>query len=184
MEHAPQPQPRCRRIWAALCLGIAAVAIGYFLQARFQSTNPKNQARLNQPLPSMIVEAAGSPIDLKHFVQGLRCVIVFHSPTCGICKEMLPALRPFPPELRLILVNESENREGSEISVFPGAASFHDRHHILSRSFGIASLPIMLFVDEAGVLRNGLAGRHRRDFVQEQLKNFATDLNPESGQNP
>jgi thioredoxin-related protein len=184
MEHSPQPQPRGQRIWAALCLGIGIVAVGCFLQVQIQSSTPKNRVLLNQPLPSMIVEAAGVNTDLKSFVRGLRCLIVFHSPSCQICREMLPALRPFPPELRLILVNESRDRESSEASNFPGAAVFQDRHRILSHSFGATSLPIMLFVDENGVLRNGLTGGHTRNFVQEQLKLFATVHKPEAGRNP
>jgi hypothetical protein len=132
----------------------------------------------------MIVQASGADIDLKSVIDGLRSVIVFHSPSCRICREMLPALKPFPPELRLILVNESQNQESLAISDFPGAAVFQDRHRVLSRFFGGTALPVMLFVDESGMLRNGLAGRHAWNFVQEQLKNFASDYQPVSGQNP
>ena len=124
MEHSPQPQSRCRRIWAALCLGIGIVAVGYFLQVQIRSGTPKNRVLLNQPLPSMIVEAAGEDTNLKSFARGLRCVIVFHSPSCRICREMLPALRPFPPELRLILVNESRDQGNSGSIQFPGRGRF------------------------------------------------------------
>jgi len=132
----------------------------------------------------MIVDAAGVAINLKSLTHGLRSVIVFHSPSCRICREMLPALKPFPPELRLLLVNESPEQENLALSDFPGAAVFQDRDRILARSFGTIALPVMLFVDEDGVLRNGLAGRHQPNFVREQIELFASDHQTESGQNP
>ena len=183
-ESSPHPVTRRRRIWAALCLGIGIVTAGYYLGLQIQTKTQEEKVRLSRPLPAMIVEAAGAEIDLKRFIQGLRCVIVFHSPSCRICKEMLPALRPFPSGLRLILVNESQNQDSAAISDFPGASVFQDRHRILSRYFGITPLPVMLFVDESGVLRNGLAGQHSWNYVREQIKNFASDHSQASGSNP
>jgi hypothetical protein len=172
-----------RRILAALCLGIGIVAAGYFLRLQIQSNTQRHNVRLNQPLPAMIVETVGATVDLRSITHGLRCVIVFHSPSCRICREMLPALKPFPPELRLLLVSESHEQESPALSGFPNASVFQDRNRLLARSFGTIALPVMLFVDEYGVLRNGLAGRHQPSFVREQIRLFASDHQTESEQN-
>ena len=162
-----------RRAIAVLCLVLGISAAVCLMWIHSDPAGPYSLARLDQPLPSLVVDASGVKVDLKKFAEGVRCIIVFYSPSCRICREVLPALRPFPPALRLIMVNEAPDQEGSEISGFPNAALFHDRWRALSRSFAAAALPTILFVDEDGILRDGLAGSHGREFVQQKLKEFA-----------
>jgi len=162
-----------RRFIAALGLAAAVVAAGYFLWIRLQSANPQSQVRMNRPLPPRVVASADAAVDLRTFAAGARRVIVFYSPACHICKEVLPALQPFPSNLQLIMVRESSDLNGLDISGFPDAALFHDRWHVLSRAFTAVALPTFLFVDGSGVLRDGLVGRHERIFIQQKLKEFA-----------
>jgi hypothetical protein len=162
-----------RRILAALGLAAAMVAAGYFLWIRVQSTSPQSRARINRPLPPLVVASAGAEVDLRAFAAGARRVIVFYSPACHICKEVLPSLQPFPSNLRLIMVTESSDPNDPDIAGLPATALFYDRWRVLSRVFSAAALPTFLFVDGSGVLRGGLVGRHERLFVQQKLKEFA-----------
>lgn len=163
-----------RRIVAALCLVAAAIG-AVLLKIKLEAGSAKKNLliRMDHPLPSLAVEDSDGTVDLKTFVSGTRSVIVFYSPSCRICKKVLPALRPFPDTLRLILVNVSTDQGHSEFSEFQGAARFHDKRRILSKSFAAAAVPTILFVDEAGILRDGIVGLYRRGFVQRKLKMFA-----------
>jgi hypothetical protein len=162
-----------RRFIAALALAGAMIAAGYFLWIRLQSASPQLQVRVDRPLPPLVVASADAAVDLRAFAAGARRVIVFYSPSCRICKEVLPALQPFPSNLRLIMVKESSDPNDTDISGLPVTALFHDRWHVLSRAFTAVALPTFLFVDSGGVLRDGLVGRHEKIFIQQKLKEFA-----------
>ncbi len=163
-----------RRIFAALCLAASVLAVAFFiLQPEPGSAHANLLARMDHSLPSLTVENSKGDVDLKTFITGTRSVIVFYSPSCDTCKRALPALLPFPDTLRLILVNESPDAGAYELSGFNRAAQFYDRQRILSRSFAAAVLPAILFVDEAGILRDGIFGFYGRGFVQRKLKSFA-----------
>jgi hypothetical protein len=66
----------------------------------------------------------------------------------------------------------------------PDAAILHDRWNALSRAFTTIALPIFLFVDGNGILRDGLVGRHDRFFVQQKLKEFAMQSGRRVSQQP
>jgi hypothetical protein len=162
-----------RRFLTASGLAAAIAVAGTFLWIRSQSADPHSQVRRNQPLPPLMVASSGTAVDLRTFAAGARRVIVFYSPSCRRCQELLPSLRPFPSSLRLIMVNVSSDLNDPDISGLRPAALFHDRWHVLSRAFTAVSLPVLLFVDGGGVLRDGLVGRHERFFIQKKLKEFA-----------
>jgi thiol-disulfide isomerase/thioredoxin len=170
------PEAR-RRLVAGLCLALVAVAGGFLrIQSEYASAGTNSLARIGYPLPSLTVENSDGVVDLNTFVSGTRSIIVFYSPSCKTCKRVLPALRPFPDMLRLILINVSPHEGNPELPVFGGAARFYDRRKILSRSFAAAGLPTILFVDEAGILRDGIVGLYGRGFVQRKLKDFAKQM--------
>jgi thiol-disulfide isomerase/thioredoxin len=179
MQRSGPPKGKSpRRIFAALCLAASAIAVVFLIfQLEPGSANGNLLARMDHSLPSLAVEDSKGAVDLKTFVSGTRSVIVFYSPSCETCKKVLPALQPFPDTLRLILVNESPDAGAPELSQFHSAAQFCDRRGILSRSFAAAALPTILFVDEAGILRDGIFGFYGREFVQRKLKNFAVHSN-------
>ena len=163
-----------RRAIAAFCLAaaaIAAVLLGIQSDRGSESANPL--ARINYPLPPLIVENSEGAVDLNAFVSGTRSVIVFYSPSCKTCKKVLAALKPVPDAIRLILISESPDEGDSAVTGFRDAVQFHDRRKMISQFFAAAALPTILFVDEAGVLRDGIVGFYRRGFVQRKLQNFA-----------
>ena len=163
-----------QRIAAALCL-IAAVVAAVFLRIQLApgSVDTKLLARIGHPLPALMVEGAEGTLDLGKLASGTRRVIVFYSPSCKTCERVLPALQPFPDPLRLILVNESPDEDSEELSGFPGAAHFYDRQKILSRLFAATALPTILFIDESGILRDGIVGYYERAYIQRKLESFA-----------
>ncbi len=167
---------------AAIGLAVTLLAVGYFLWIRSQSTS--SLARINHPLPPLVVASSGDAVDLRVIAAGARRVIVFYSPFCQACKEVLPCLQPFPPDLRLILVNETSDPEEPEIAGLPATARLHDRWHALSHAFTVAVLPTVLFVDASGILRDGLIGRHKRVVVQEKLREFSLDMDSNASQMP
>ncbi len=164
-----------RRLAAALCL-LAGISVGALLRTwvRTGPADPHTLARIGRPLPPLIVDGSGAAVDLRKIIAGRRGVIVFYSASCRICREELPSLKPFPDELRLIMVSETRtpgDRMGSE---FPDALLFYDRWNVLYRAFALAAVPTIIFIDEDGILRGGLVGSHRREVLQKKLKEFAS----------
>lgn len=164
--------PSRRRIASALCL-LIGVSITAYLRIHFGSAGPHSRPRIGEPLPPLKVDASGVAVDLNKFTAAGKSVIVFYSPSCRICRETLPALRPFPSTLRLIMVSESQAREDSVTLDIPNAMFFYDRWNVLTRSFASTGLPTIVFVDEGGILRDGLVGWHELELVQRKLAEFA-----------
>lgn len=175
MQDSGLVMPRSkRRIFAALCLAAAAAAAVFLriqLAPGYADTNLL--ARIGHPLPALTVENSEGAVNLSRLISGKRSVIVFYSPSCKTCERVLPALQPFPGTLRLILVNESPDEGDKELPGFQDAARFCDRQKSLSRLFAATALPTILFVDESGILRDGIVGFYRHAFVRQKLENFA-----------
>ncbi|MDI9612992.1 MAG: redoxin domain-containing protein [Acidobacteriota bacterium] len=158
-----------RRLLAGAALASGIVAAGYLLQAEIRPAARRPPARLKQPLPPLVVNRDGVDVQLADLIRGKRSVVVFHSRSCGVCREMMPALDPFPPELRLVLVRSEKEEARAAGGVPPGI--YWDRHGAFSRTF--IALPTILFVDEKGILESGITGRRSRAFVRERLERFA-----------
>lgn len=159
-----------RRILAGSVLAAGIFAAGYLLQSEIRSAVRRPPVRLHQPLPPLVVDRDGTDVDLAGLVRGERTVVVFHSPSCGVCREMMPALEQPPPNLRLILVSAEKTEARAASGAPPGF--YWDRHGAFSRTF--AALPTILFVNEKGVLESGITGRRTRAFVRERLERFAS----------
>lgn len=167
-----------RRVVSGLCLLTGVVLAGYarFFWVRGHAPTPSSIARLGKALPPLpVVDISGRLVDVGKASLGSKSIIAFYSASCHVCQVVLPELQPFPPALRLLLVNE-EAGNSSETPNTLGlekALQFHDRDRVLFRSFPMSGLPTILFVDERSVLRDGLAGEHARGLVQKKLKEFA-----------
>lgn len=125
------------------------------------------------PLP--VADASGVVRDARTLGLGSRTVIVFFSPSCEVCKNELPKLKPFPSELGLIMVSEADSEGHDELESLglPYGTIFHDRDHVLERASPLPGLPTVFFLDEQGVLRDGLVGAHNQSVVQQKLSQFA-----------
>jgi len=165
-----------RRVVSGLCLLTAMALAGYarFFWARAHAPTPGSIARLGKVLPPLLVaDASGGLVDVGKASLGSKSIIAFYSASCHVCQVVLPELQPFPSTLRLLLVNEETGNSSQPPYGFEKALQFHDLNHVLSRSFPMSGIPTILFVDEQGVLRDGMVGEHARGLVQEKLREFA-----------
>lgn len=183
-ERTPFPSPGFRavkpkrRILSGVCLSAAILLAGYARVnwVRTHASSPALIARLGSALPPLpVTDASGRLVDVGKLSVGSRTVIAFYSASCHICQAVLPELRPLPAPLRLILVNEETGKPFHAPEGFETALQFRDSNHVLSRSFPMSGVPTILFVDERGILRDGLVGEHARGLLQRKLKEFARE---------
>jgi hypothetical protein len=164
---------------SGLSLLLMTALAGYAGATRFRAhrRDSGSVARLGRQLPSLwVVDAWGNRVDLSKAAVGRRSVIAFYSASCRACQVVLPGLYPFPPELSLFLVSEGgDPRDDSAGSTRAPALLFHDREGVFARSFPMSPLPTIVFVDERGIVRAGLAGERTRDKVQAGLKKFVEE---------
>jgi hypothetical protein len=165
--------PLRRRVKAALFLLVGGgIFLGIKSWTPFGPGDSKTLARIGHPLPPLRVQLSGTAVDLRDITSGRRSVIVFYSPSCQTCRAELPSLRPFPESLLLVMVSESGSAEREGLD-FGDALLCYDRWGVLTRSFAAAALPTIAFVDENGILRDGLLGSHKPGLLQRKLKEFA-----------
>jgi hypothetical protein len=155
------------------------VLAGYAGATRFRAhrSDPGSVARLGRQLPPLwVVDPWGNRVDLSKAAIGRKSVIAFYSASCRACQVVLPGLYPFPPELTLFLVSEGEDPlDDPAGSTHDPALLFYDREGVFARSFSMSPLPTIVFVDESGIVRAGLAGEGTRDRVQAGLKKFVEE---------
>jgi hypothetical protein len=158
---------------------LAALAVGAFARTYWMRRYAPafgTVAQLGKKLPALpVVDEEGRTADLRELVKGTRSIAVFYSATCQVCQLTLPQMLPFPSNLRLIMVNEDAEAPLIHAGMFgfDNPLMFYDREHVLSRSFPMCGVPTILFIDEQGILRDGLIGQHAQKAVQNKLQEFA-----------
>jgi hypothetical protein len=167
-----------RRLSAGLFLLASITLVGYawFFWAGAQIPQAVAIAAIDRELPPLpVVDACGERSDLRDVARGRRSIIVFYSPSCRLCRTVLPELQPFPPSLHLLLVNEGEARPAGQEHPpgFAGALHFRDPNRVLFRSFPMSALPTVLLVDERGILRDAMVGARSHGRLAGRLIAFA-----------
>ena len=175
-----------KRLVAVLSLVILAALVGG-VQWKLHAVAPRRDslAVVGKTLPHLpVVDFAGKTVDLSTLQPGKKKVIAFYSPTCEVCAKELPELQPFPSNLELIMVKEPNQKKQPPVDPFGlgsnGLKPYEDRNGVLTRSFPMAGLPTLLFVDEHGVLRDGMVGAHPRSATQTRLQQFSRQNYPNS----
>jgi len=131
-------------------------------------------ARVGHVAPELRVRLEdGSDARLSSLLQGRRTVVVFHSPECGVCVLTLPALEPFPASLQRFMVDVSGNLAATGRIPATGPRYLAADRPIVQRLFPFSGLPTIVFVDESGVIRAGLAGSQPPGRIQKELLAFA-----------
>ncbi|MHB8380847.1 MAG: methylamine dehydrogenase accessory protein MauD [Candidatus Binataceae bacterium] len=90
--------------------------------------------------------------------RGLGTLLFFLSPTCPVCKKMLPILKSLNASgeqaLHIVLASDGERDEHER---FVAAYNLGDFPYVLSQELGmtyrISKLPYAVLIDEAGVVR-------------------------------
>ncbi len=166
-----------RRAGSVLLLVAALALAGYakFRAASFRQTGSR-VARLNRELPPLpVIDSDGREVELGKVSRGSKSVIVFYSPSCPICRAVLPELRSFPGSLKLLLVREEAGERAGSREAFSIANALHfiDSNRVLLRSFPMSAVPTVLFVDEAGFLREAWVGSRVRGHLAARISAFA-----------
>lgn len=169
-------QPSSRRYVALLVL-VTAVAVLVGAGWRLHGKVPlrTTTVSIGKPLPSIVVaDTAGKRVDLAaQMAGGSRSVVVFYSPSCEVCRQELPQIMPFPPQLQLILVREPGDAGPDPLATGTNGRRFADGDGALKRAFVMPVLPTVLLIDERGIVRDGLVGAHEGRFAQKRLIAFA-----------
>jgi methylamine dehydrogenase accessory protein MauD len=90
--------------------------------------------------------------------RGRGTLLFFLSPTCPVCKKMLPILKSLSTSeessLRIVLASDGEREEHER---FVAAQNLGEFSFVLSQELGmtyrVAKLPYAVLIDEAGVVR-------------------------------
>ena len=120
-----------------------------------------------------LTDLAGRPVNLG--APTPRSTLVFFlSPTCPVCKKLLPALKSAANrERRWLSVVLASDGEADEHQRFVQRAGLEEFPYVLSRELGVtfhvSKLPYAVVLDERGVVRaNGLVN------TREQLETLIT----------
>jgi hypothetical protein len=158
---------------AVLLFGAAGYGVATGTAAR-SGESVTSVARLGRVAPELPVRLEdGTQAKLSTLLKGRRTVVVFHSPACGVCAITLPSLQPFPPSLQLFMVDVSGNAQEAMRSPPESPRHFTADKRFVQRLFPFSGLPTIILLDEAGVIRAGLAGSQPAGRIQEALLAFA-----------
>ncbi len=154
-------------LWAVvICLGVAVLALARQIGILHQRLPPAGALKLAASLavgqPAPVVEVsdfAGQPLAIGAAdPAALDTLLVFVSPSCPVCKSLLPALRAIrrreKPSTKVILASDGPRLEHAD---FIAAESLREFTYVLSEALGIAygagRLPHAVLIDGAGVVR-------------------------------
>lgn len=154
-------------LWiAVLALGAVVVALLRQIGVLHERVTPagalfgREGPQVGGPAPILEVEdwhgrplRVGGPSE-----QGASTLLFFLSPTCPVCKTLLPVLRSLRAAqgggLRLVLASDGPRAEHEE---FVRHHDLEDEAYVLSSALGLAwqvgRLPTAALIDEQGVLR-------------------------------
>jgi methylamine dehydrogenase accessory protein MauD len=121
---------------------------------------PRDSPRIGDPAPRFdLIDWNGASVDIgAPHPGGLSTLIVWVSPSCPVCKTMLPILdsvaRSERRWLRLIWASDGTREEHA---AFVAAHHLAERPYVLSAELGIAyqvpKLPYAVLVDAGGIVR-------------------------------
>jgi methylamine dehydrogenase accessory protein MauD len=146
-----------------LLLGIVCIALARQIGVLHQRIAPAGALSLRQPLklgeatPELtFTSLAGNPVRIGGNRGGRSQLVLFLSPDCAICENLLPAVRSAAaaerPWLEIVLASDGDLGHADFVRAkrlgnFPYVVSEQ-----LGRSFGVAKLPYAVLIDGAGKL--------------------------------
>jgi methylamine dehydrogenase accessory protein MauD len=139
---------------------------------------------VGEPAPELSVPALeGEPVPIGNLDEGGRATLLFFSsPTCPVCKTLLPTLARVVAErsgeVRLLLASDGER---AEHEAFAREHHLDPTRYLLSRELGlrfeVAKLPFAVLIDAEGVVRaKGLVNtrEHLESLFEAQRLGVAT----------
>ena len=154
-------------LWAVVaCLGVAVLALARQIGILHQRLQPVGALKLGS---SLTVGQAAPVVEARDFAGENRKIgaadpaaadtlLVFVSPSCPVCKSLLPVLRAIrrreKPEIKVILASDGPRLEHAD---FIASEALGDFTYVLSEPLGIAygagRLPHAVLIDGAGIVR-------------------------------
>jgi methylamine dehydrogenase accessory protein MauD len=154
-------------LWCVVvAMGLVIVALVRQLGVLYERVAPagalavREGAEVGQAAPQLTVETlAGKQIEIgAPRVDGKASLLFFLSPSCPVCKTLLPALlslsRHEAKTIDVLLASDGERAEHEAfVEEFDLAALPYLLSPDLGISFGVSKLPFAALVDHEGVLR-------------------------------
>jgi methylamine dehydrogenase accessory protein MauD len=154
-------------LWAIVaCLGVALLALARQIGILHQRLQPVGALKLGS---SLAVGQAAPVVEASDFggrklaigavdPAAADTLLVFVSPSCPVCKSLLPALRAIrrreQPPIKVVLASDGPRLEHAD---FIAAESLEEFTYVLSEALGIAygagRLPHAVLIDGAGIVR-------------------------------
>jgi methylamine dehydrogenase accessory protein MauD len=112
-----------------------------------------------EPAPELVVaDWNGRSVRIGGADQGgRRTLLFFASPTCPVCKELLPTLRRAVSEEHGVRLVVASDGEPAEHAAFVREHRLEAASYVLSRDLGlrfaVAKLPYAVLIDESGIVR-------------------------------
>lgn len=137
--------------------------------------------RLGEPAPMLSVpDLNGTPVAVGG-VRKLPQLILFVSPTCPICKELVPVAKSMARDEKLSLVFGSDGGQAKKHSDYASKMKIEDYPYIVSLELGmkfeVSKLPFAVLIDAQGVLRSkGLVNsrEHLESLVESMRSGYET----------
>jgi len=154
-------------LWVAvLALAALVVALMRQLGVLYERVAPAGALvagaapRVGERAPVVaVVDLAGTPVSLgAPSADGRRSLLFFLSPTCPVCKTLLPVVRQIGrAEVRTLRVVLASDGPRDEHVAFAREHALDEREYVLGAALGlayrVAKLPYAVLVDAAGIVR-------------------------------
>ena len=143
--------------------------------ALMTTTGPK----VGEPAPVLSVpDIKGDPITIGG-ARNLPQLVLFVSPTCPVCKELVPTAKSMAKDEKLSLVFGSDGGQVKKHSDYVSKMKIEKYPYIVSLELGmkfeVGKLPYAVLIDEQGVLRSkGLVNsrEHLESLVESMRSGY------------
>ena len=124
-------------------------------------------------------DLAGDRVGIGGVAQGANTLVLFISPTCPVCKTLLPAARSLASREDLALVFASDGFEPERHRVFAEEVGIARFPYVLSQAlgirYGVSRLPFAVLIGADGVLRGrGLV--NTREHLESLLESWRSGI--------
>jgi peroxiredoxin/uncharacterized membrane protein YphA (DoxX/SURF4 family) len=136
---------------------LVAYARGYAAAQR--EAMPVRGPELGEPAPDLrLPDLEGDTVDLEDF-RGEKTVVLFWSPSCGVCQQMLPDLKwweanPQEGVPKLLVVSAGTAEANKEMGLTSPVVL--DQQFAVGQAFGAPGTPSAVLVDEEGKVASDL----------------------------
>ncbi len=124
-------------------------------------------------------DLAGRRVGIGGAAQDANTLVLFVSPTCPVCKSLLPAAKSLASAEGLQLVFASDGFDTERHRAFAGDVGIARFPYVLSQAlgmrYGVSRLPFAVLIGEDGVLRGrGLV--NTREHLESLLESWRTGV--------